>query len=109
MDTRDEKLLEFATKRRAETLPPSGKWAAKPLPAKALGVKPHTVSGTISALQKKSARLGRAPGHFDNGAAPVYAMGKLTVRRGRTGEIDRTRKSLLRLACQKRHEIHYVT
>lgn len=36
------------------------------------------------------ARLGHAPGHFDNGTAPGYLMGKVTVQRNRDGEIERT-------------------
>jgi hypothetical protein len=36
------------------------------------------------------ARLGHAPGHFDNGVAPGYLMGKVTIQRSPDGEVERT-------------------
>jgi hypothetical protein len=36
------------------------------------------------------ARAGHAPGHFDQGVAPGYLMGKVTVQRDRDGEIMQT-------------------
>lgn len=36
------------------------------------------------------ARLGHAPGHFDNGVAPGFLMGKVTVQRDRDGVVERT-------------------
>lgn len=47
----------------------------------------------ISAFKDRLAKLareGRAPGHFDNGTAPGYLMGKVTVQRGPTGDVERT-------------------
>lgn len=38
----------------------------------------------------REAREGRAPGHFDNGVAPGYLMGKVTIQRNAEGEIERT-------------------
>lgn len=58
--------------------------------AKALGVEPHTITRSIQALRQKAALKGHAPGHFDSGVAPGYLMGKVTVQRGKDGEIERT-------------------
>src|SRR6202008_3017911 len=33
---------------------------------------------------------GHAPGHFDKGVAPGFAMGKVTVQRGKLGDVERT-------------------
>lgn len=37
-----------------------------------------------------AARRGLAPGHFSNGTAPGYLMGKVTVQRGPDGSVERT-------------------
>lgn len=58
--------------------------------AEALGVNPRTVQRAMRSLEAHQARLGHAPGHFDNGVAPGYLMGKVTVQRSRDGEIERT-------------------
>lgn len=39
---------------------------------------------------REAARRGIAPGHFENGTAPGYLMGKVTVQRGPGGEVERT-------------------
>ena len=36
-----------------------------------------------------AARKGQAPGHFENGVATGYLMGKVTIQRGPTGEVER--------------------
>jgi hypothetical protein len=41
-------------------------------------------------VKKRAARAGYAPGHFQDGVAPGYAMGKVTVQRGPGGLIERT-------------------
>lgn len=86
---RDEKLLDFATKRQAEVLQSVWKYGSQSAAAKAMGIKPHSVSGILSQLKKRAARLGYAPGHFSNGTAPGFNMGKVTVQRGPTGEVER--------------------
>jgi hypothetical protein len=51
-----------------------------------LGLAKSTVQEHLA----KAARAGHAPGHFDNGTAHGYYMGKVTVqRRGDTGEVER--------------------
>lgn len=52
-----------------------------------LGISVNTLKYRL----QSAARQGNAPGHFDNGVAPGYAMGKVTVQRhGPTGTIERT-------------------
>lgn len=54
--------------------------------AAALGVHHSGISRALI----RAARLGDAPGHFVNGVAPGYAMGKVTVQRGADGNVERT-------------------
>jgi hypothetical protein len=53
--------------------------------AKALGVAKSSVNEAIATYRKEAARRGHAPGHFDDGVAPGYLMGKVTVQRGPSG------------------------
>lgn len=41
-------------------------------------------------IKKRAARMGLAPGHFDSGVAPGFAMGKVTVQRNAQGDVERT-------------------
>jgi len=54
--------------------------------AASLGIARSTFQDRLA----KAARKGAAPGHFVNGVAPGYAMGKVTVQRGAAGDIERT-------------------
>lgn len=54
--------------------------------ARELGVHHTSVLKNI----KAAARKGYAPGHFEHGTAPGYAMGKVTVQRGPNGQVERT-------------------
>lgn len=54
--------------------------------ADALGIPVSTLRSRLN----KAARLGIAPGHFEHGVAPGYAMGKVTVQRGPDGQVERT-------------------
>ena len=52
------------------------------------------VSGTsirrlIRTLKERAAKVGRAPGHFENGVAPGFEMGKVTIQRSADGEVER--------------------
>jgi hypothetical protein len=65
--------------------------------AKALGIADSTFRGRLkeemaeaALTPEHKARLGLAPGHFDNGVAPGYLMGKVTVQRNSDGDIERT-------------------
>lgn len=44
---------------------------------------------TVQELVTKASRKGYAPGHFDNGTAPGFSLGKVTIQRGAQGEIER--------------------
>jgi hypothetical protein len=54
--------------------------------ADALGLARSTVQDRV----KAAARKGIAPGHWENGTAPGYAIGKVTIQRGPTGAVERT-------------------
>lgn len=53
--------------------------------AAALGVVQSVVSESLKRAREAAARAGRAPGHFNDGVAPGYLMGKVTVQRGPNG------------------------
>jgi hypothetical protein len=55
-----------------------------------LEVHRSTVQRAIERVKVKAAAAGHAPGHFENGTAPGFIMGKVTVQRGPQGEIERT-------------------
>jgi len=46
--------------------------------------------GTLSHRLREAARRGIAPGHFEQGTAPGFVMGKVTVQRGPDGSVERT-------------------
>ena len=46
--------------------------------------------GTLEHRLRQAATRGFAPGHFENGVAPGYRMGKVTVQRNLRGEVERT-------------------
>ena len=63
--------------------------------AEALGIARTTLQSRLRTAHSRSdlvqaAREGFAPGHFDDGTAPGYLMGKVTVHRDRAGEIVQT-------------------
>jgi hypothetical protein len=53
--------------------------------AEALGLGKSAVQEAAARYQKEAARRGYAPGHFNDGVAPGYRMGKVTVQRGPNG------------------------
>lgn len=53
--------------------------------AEALGVTKNAVWEAVDRYRKEAARRGHAPGHFDDGVAPGYRMGKITIQRGPGG------------------------
>ena len=53
--------------------------------AEALGSGKSSVQEAADRYYKKAARRGQAPGHFNDGVAPGYLMGKVTVQRGPNG------------------------
>ena len=57
--------------------------------AEALGISRATLQSRLRTANAR-AREGHAPGHFNNGVAPGYLMGKVTVQRGPEGGVERT-------------------
>jgi hypothetical protein len=53
--------------------------------AAALGVVKNSVWESVTRYRKEAARRGHAPGHFDDGVAPGFVMGKVTIQRGPGG------------------------
>ena len=53
--------------------------------ARALGVRPNAVWEALDTYKKAAARRGQAPGHFNDGVAPGFVMGKVTIQRGPGG------------------------
>ena len=56
------------------------------LAAQAMGVPRSTLEHRL----KVAASRGLAPGHFQSGTAPGYALAKVTIQRGPSGEVERT-------------------
>lgn len=52
---------------------------------RALGLGNDSISKPLRRFEKLAARHGHAPGHFNDGTAPGYRMGKVTVQRGPGG------------------------
>jgi hypothetical protein len=52
---------------------------------RALGLGHDTVAKSLRSYRKALARHGFAPGHFEDGVAPGYRMGKVTIQRGPGG------------------------
>lgn len=86
----DPALKEWATPRQAEILDKINEVGTKLGAARALGVSHNCVWVAMRNVQRKAARDGYAPGHFQSGVAPGYAMGKVTVQRGPGGQVERT-------------------
>jgi hypothetical protein len=86
----DDNLRSFATPRQLEVLEAVEKYKTQRAAAEALGVSHGTVGDVMSALKKRAARQGYAPGHWTGGVAPGYLTGKVTVAvNARTGEVER--------------------
>lgn len=86
----DEKLIEYATPADAERIKAVIEHGSHRKAAEALGIGKTTVADAIERAKAAAARQGYAPGHFQNGTAPGYAMGKVTVQRGADGTVERT-------------------
>lgn len=57
--------------------------------ADALGGWPTGYADAVARVRKRAALKGHAPGHFNDGVAPGFRMGLVTVQRGPTG-VERT-------------------
>lgn len=85
----DPKLATWATPRQAEYIDAVNLHGGVNAAASALATHPSTVGKAISSVREKAARGGYAPGHWQDGVAPGYLMGKVTVQRGPAG-VERT-------------------
>ena len=81
----DSKLLDYATERQAECLKALEAHGTHEEAAAALGIRRDSYTKTISRLRKTAASKGYAPGHWEDGVAPGYRMGKVTIQRGPKG------------------------
>jgi hypothetical protein len=57
--------------------------------AELLGCARTNVDAAINRIKSIASQAGYAPGHFTNGVAPGYRMGKVTVQRGAGGDVER--------------------
>ena len=85
----DKALLQWATPAQAQYFEAYNQHGSQQKAATALGVSKNAVFEGLDRLRKTAARNGHAPGHFSDGVAPGYLMGKVTVQRG-PGGIERT-------------------
>jgi hypothetical protein len=81
----DPNLWEHATDRQRvfiETVKRLGTMGAA---ADELKVRTSVISESLKCARERAAAMGHAPGHFNDGTAPGYRMGKVTVQRGPAG------------------------
>ena len=88
--TNDKHLRAFATPRQLEYLDAIKEHGSLQKAGKALKVSHGTIGNSIKSLERRASRKGKAPGHFENGVAPGYQMGKVTVQRAADGSVERT-------------------
>ena len=69
-----------------ETVEALQKYGTETAAAEALGLSRSTFQTRV----RIAATRGFAPGHFESGVAPGYAMGKVTIQRGPAGNVERT-------------------
>jgi hypothetical protein len=87
----DPKLREFANEVQRKHFDAYLEHGSYQKAARALGLKSkNAVQDSIARLQRSAAAQGYAPGHFESGVAPGFNMGKVTVQRGPSGEVERT-------------------
>lgn len=77
----DPGLLDFASERDKELIAAVEAHGSYGAADRALGVSGGLVSRAMIRLQKRAAREGYAPGHWDAGVAPGYQMGLVTIER----------------------------
>lgn len=85
----DPKLKEYATDKQAAYIDAINLHGGFRAAAAVLGVDHSSLSHAMTRVQANAARQGYAPGHFVNGVAPGYQMGKVTVQRGADGNVER--------------------
>lgn len=88
--TEDNEYPRWVTETQIKYLEAVKEHGSQRAAAKALGVAPNAVWESLDCYKKAAARHGRAPGHFNDGVAPGFAMGKVTVQRNAFGAVERT-------------------
>lgn len=88
--TIDPELRQYATPRELEYLDAIEKHKGIRAAGRALQISYQSVQNALENLRRRAAKKGYAPGHFTSGTAPGFAMGKVTVQRGPSGEVERT-------------------
>lgn len=86
----DDNLREYATSRQAQYMDLIAKHGSIANAAAQEGLGAESIARSIRRLKAAAARAGYAPGHFNQGTAPGYAMGKVTIQRNADGDIERT-------------------
>ncbi len=81
----DPNLRPYATFRQAEFIDAINKHGNMAEAERALGLSVGIISRSMSRLKDSAARKGYAPGHWTEGVAPGYRMGKVTVQRSAAG------------------------
>lgn len=89
MQALPESVLALATERELELYHAAVRHGSGRKAAEALGMTPDAVGKSLRRLTARAAAQGYAPGHFENGTAPGYRMGKVTVQRGPLGDVER--------------------
>jgi hypothetical protein len=82
----DEGLKKWATPRQLDYIEATVRLGSLRKAAAELGINNSTISKALTSLRDYAARRGHAPGHFSDGTAPGYRMGKVTIQRARTGD-----------------------
>jgi hypothetical protein len=105
IDSLPEELKQWATPTQARYLDAVNQHGSLRKAAAALGVAYNAAQESISRLQKKAARAGFAPGHWNDGVAPGYVMGNVTIqRRNEDGTFRWERQSPDQNARQERFQ-----
>ena len=86
-----KKLLEYCvTEEQTKVIKGMSQGVKQADLARELGKTDRQVRVIRDTVKAIAASHGYAPGHFDQGTAPGFNMGKVTVQRGQDGEIERT-------------------
>lgn len=81
----DERLYDFATEVERRHLDAIREHGTGKAAEKALGLGNDTISKAFRRVKARAASQGYAPGHFVDGVAAGFKMGKVTVQRGPNG------------------------
>jgi hypothetical protein len=80
---------EWATDKQRTYLAAVAQYGSNAEAERRLGLAHDAIGKSLRRLASLSARKGHAPGHFNDGVAPGYAMGKVTIQRGPGGVVER--------------------